>query len=210
MVKMLAWSLWFRLLGATLCPILNLYCLIKGRESYPKWAYTLDNDEDGFTGDKRGWYSNYLGVDIQSKSLIYRWYRSMRWCWRNLAFNHRYNDKCSICVNPLIEPSFKIFTIEGNTYHHEQRYSFEPDKIEKKWYKFIFEVKGKRYTSEFSLTPLNSEEYIYKRKGLKVYPCFYFDKWWTGKIKKEGWPKYKDRAVYSSIKRVRKYKEEGA
>lgn len=273
MFSMLLWSLWFRFSGIVLCPILNLYCLIKGKDKYPKWAYTLDNDEDGFTGDKRGWYSDYLKDKYTRESLRHRlrnaakfvfvekdsvvdyfviyslmslylpfylvycvlcsfnyWQEylvykngkiehcdlftrllwTVRWCWRNQAFNHRYNDKCSICVNPNLEPTFKIISIEGNTYHHEQRYSFEPNKIEKKWYKFVFEVKGKRYTSEFSLTPLNSEEYTYKRKGLKVYPCFYFDKWWIDKIKNEGWPKYKDRAVYSSIKRVRKYKEEGA
>ena len=143
MNKMVLWSFLFRFAAIILCPILNLYCLIKGKDTYPVWAYTLDNDEDGFTGDKRDWYSNYLGVDIESKSFLYRWYRSIRWCWRNQAFNHRYNDKCSICVNPLIEPTFKIISIEGNTYHHEQRYSFEPSKIEKKWYKFVFEAKGK-------------------------------------------------------------------
>ena len=74
----------------------------------------------------------------------------------------------------------------------------------------VIEVKGKRHTSEFSLTPVNSDEYEYKRKGLKVYPFYYFDKWWLNKIEKEGWPPHKDRAVYSSIKRVRKYKKEGA
>lgn len=210
MLKMLAWSIWFRFCGILLCPFLNLYCLLTSKDKYPEWAYTLDNDEDGFTGDKRNWYSEYLGIDIKSKSLLYRWYRSIRWCWRNQSFNHRYNDKCSVCVNPFAEPSFKIISIEGNTYHHEQRYSFEPDKIEKKWYKFVFEVKGKRYTSEFSLTPLNSEEYRTKRKGLKIYPFFYFDSWWIEKIKREDWPPYKDRAVFVWNSRVRKYKEEGA
>lgn len=69
----------------------------------------------------------------------------------------------------------------------------------------VIEVKGKRYTSEFSLTPINDKEYKYKRKGLKVYPFYYYDQWWLDKIEKEGWPPHKDRAVYSNINRIREY-----
>lgn len=203
MVKMIVWSIWFRLCGILLCPFLNIYCLLKGMHKYPEWAYTLDNDEDGFTGDKRGWYSNYLGFDVKSKPLLYRWYRSIRWCWRNQAFNHRIHPKCSVDVT---NPEEILF--EGNTHHHEPQWSFNHDVVEIKWYKVKLKIDGVWYKSEFRLTPLGDKEWLFKRKGLKIYPFFYLDDkyGWKQRVIDEGFPPYKDRAVYASSRRKRKYK----
>lgn len=209
---MLVWGLLFRAMGILLMPFLSAYCLVTGVNVYPMWAYYFDNDEDGFTGDKRNWYSNYLGFDISSRGKLYQWYRAVRWQIRNMSFNHRYHHKCGVDIT---KP--EIISFKGNTWHHEPRYSHNPDVIEVKWYKMTAIYEGKTLTSEFTLTPVFKRWswrkfrfveglwWKYRRKGLKIYPANYFDPWWIAKIAVEGWPKYKTHGVMTNIARVREY-----
>lgn len=54
MYKMLLWSILFRVGGIFIAPILAAICIASGRDKFFKFFHVLDNDEDGFDGDKRG------------------------------------------------------------------------------------------------------------------------------------------------------------
>lgn len=210
LTTMFLWSVFYRLSGIILCPFLNAYCILLAKEKYPKWAYYLDNVEDGFDGNRWFFVDRYFKKDISGSNGFVRYAYSVWWCWRNMAFNHRYHPKCSVDItNP------KDLVFEGNTYHHGIQYSFEPNKIETKWYKITATYDGVRLTSEFSFTPKEvwtfsfkkgfGTKFVwkYRRKGLKIYPNLYKDPWWLEKIQKEGWPRYKTRGVYASLRRTK-------
>ena len=190
---MLIYEVWFSLTALIVAPFLNAYCVIKGLDSYPAKFYYYDNEEDGFDGDKRGWYSDYLKTDIKSNKLK-RWFYSVLWCYRNLAFNSRYHPKCSVDVTQPKNIRFK-----GNTHHHEVKWSLEPEVKETKWYKFTANFEGKDYTTRFWLIPLGNK-WIYIRFGLKVYPFYYLDDRWLSRIEKDGWPKHKDKGVFTYMR----------
>lgn len=171
------------------------------RDTLPEKYYYFDNEEDGFDGNKRNWYNNYLGKNITKDMVRQRWLISCRWsAWRNPPFNLRYKDSTSYNIVSPENINFK-----GNTYHHEARYSLEPNKKEVKWYKLTATYDGKKATSWFYLIPLWKGKALYLRFGLKLYPANYFDKWWLAKIEKEGWPKYKDKGIIACTFRIRDY-----
>ena len=205
------WSLCYRLLGVLLCPFLNAYCLLMNKDNYPKWAFYLDNKEDGFTGNRHLFVDSYFNKPITRMNKFVQWAVSVWWCWRNMSFNHRYHPKCSVNIT---NPQDIVF--EGNTYHHGVAYSFHPHIKDRKWYKITATYDGIRLTSTFSFTPKLKKKFCwkkfsfyevvvwkYERDGLKIYPNLYFDSWWLEKIKQGGWPKHKTRGVFARIRRTK-------
>ncbi|APC44377.1 hypothetical protein [Pseudoalteromonas phage PH357] len=161
-LRMLYILLWF-IIGLPVC----MYACYKGRTDLWEWAYYFDNDEDGFDGGKGGFYSKYLGEDIRSMNWFKRGWTAYKWsALRNPCFNLRKHPYIGVDIRSPESVSF-----EGNTYHHEQVYSFEPDVKDKKWYKVKTMFKGKSYTSRFFMIPMGSK-YLYIRFGLKLYPCY--------------------------------------
>ena len=111
---------------------LCIWAILRDESNFPKWAYYYDNEEDGFDGDKRGWYSGYKKYNIREKSKMYRIWSAYGWsAWRNPAWNLRFHPFISVDVTKLQRYSFT-----GNTYHHNITYSFNPEKKDKKSYKF--------------------------------------------------------------------------
>ena len=171
----------------------------QGRTKLWYWAYYFDNEEDGFDGGKGKFYGEYLGLDIRSQHWLKRAWIAYKWsAWRNPCFNLRYHPLVGVDIT---NPSNIKF--EGNTYHHEQQWSFEPNKYELKWYKVKANYDGKIKSSWFYLIPIFGDKYLYIRFGLKIYPANYFDKFWLNKIEKEGWPKFKDRGLTAFTIRIR-------
>lgn len=163
------------------------------------WAYYFDNEEDGYDGSKGTFYSEYLGLDISKQHWLKKAWIAYKWSvWRNPCFNLRYHPWVGVDItNP------EIISFKGNTYHHEQKWSLEPNKRELKWYKLKAKYDGKVRRSWFYLIPVFGDKYLYLRFGLKVYPANYLDKWWLEKIKKEGWPEYKDKGLTAFTIRLR-------
>lgn len=169
-----------------------------GRSKLWDWAYYFDNEEDGYDGSKGEFYSKYLGYDISEQHWLRRtWIAYKGSVWRNPCWNLRHHPKIGVDITNPTE-----LTFEGNTYHHSPEWSFEPNKIETKWYKLTANYKGEKYTSRFYLIPVGKFS-LYIRFGLKVYPANYLDPWWLSKIEKEGWPKNKDKGLLAFTIRLR-------
>lgn len=49
------------------------------------------------------------------------------------------------------------------------------------------------------MKPISDTESRETFKGWKFYPNHHLDPWWIGQIKKNGWPEYKDRIIYTII-----------
>jgi len=156
------------------------YTLYKKQNILPTWAYYFDNAEDGFTGNKRGWYDGYLGLVAKDKGLLHQTWLAYRWStWRNPAWNLRFHPTISIDV----EHAHIAHT--GNTVKHDYVQG-------KQWYNVI--INGK-YKSYFRLIPISITKSLYLRWGWKVYPEFYV----TGRRV----PKYKRRSLWTISIRVR-------
>lgn len=183
MILRLMYIIVWLLIGLPVC----LYACYKQREDLWKWAYYFDNDEDGFDGAKGHFYGKYLGKDIKSMCWLERGWTAYKWsAVRNPCYNLRKHPKVGVDIR-----SPEDITFEGNTYHHQSKWSFEPNKRDKKWYKVVSIFNGEEYTSRFYMVPL-FKGYLYIRMGLKIYPSYYFDEYWLGKIEKEGWPEHKE------------------
>lgn len=200
-VRILYMALWAIIGLPTLC-----VACYQNRQTLWGWAFYFDNKEDGFDGSKSEFYDRYKGVDIDSMHWLKRaWYSYLWSAWRNPCWNLRFHPLVGVNVTHPSNLEFK-----GNTYHHEAKYSLEPNKIETKWYKLKAKFNGKTYRSWFYLIPINKSmpliggKNLYLRFGLKVYPCLYLDDWWLDKIKKEGWPKYKTHGLRAVTVRLRK------
>lgn len=190
--------------GYLIVPFLNAWCVWKGLDEYPKWAYYWGAyEEDGLDGDRLGWYSKHLGYSFKGLSKWEKYVLTMRWWHRNSCFNLRWHPTVGINVQ-----NAKVTDFKGNTYHHGQRYSFEPLKNNTKWHNITFDIDGTKRTTSFFYIKLFGDYRLYLRWGLKMYPAYYLDPWWVAKISKEGWPDYKDTGVYIGMIRLEKYSEE--
>lgn len=162
---------WFMLLP------LVAYCKHKGLSKFPQWAFTWDNEEDGFDGEKHQWYSNYLGKPVSV-------WNAYVWCaWRNPVWNIRYHKYASISVK---KEDVHTFECIGNAKHHGYETGF-------KWYDTV--INGK-YKSHFRLIPLTSDKSLYVRWGWKIYPHYYVNK-------KSVLPLYKERSIFTVTLRIR-------
>lgn len=181
-------------------PFVLLPACYQSRTTLYDWAYYFDNEEDGFDGGKGAFYGEYLDVDIRSQHWLKRAWIAYKWSvWRNPCFNLRYHPKISYDIQDANQLEF-----EGNTYHHEQRYSFEPSTYGLKWYKLSGVYVGRKAKSWFYLVPIGFNSYLYIRFGLKLYPANYFDEYWLDKIKADGWPEHKDKGIIAATIRIRK------
>ena len=80
--------LWGKIIMLPVC----YYCICNSMDKLPEFFYYFDNEEDGYNGDKRGWYSGYLDKDISTLSNIKRSWYAYRWsAWRNPCWNLRYH-----------------------------------------------------------------------------------------------------------------------
>lgn len=159
------------------------YAVITGSDTLPKLFYTYDNEEDGYHGGKRGWYSNYLGRDIRTLSKFKQWWLAYKWCaFRNPCWNLRYHPWASIDVTN-IDLKFK-----GNTREHD--FDFINEKM---WYDCS--INGK-YKSHFRAIPRKNGTHWYIRWGWKIYPVMYKTNPYNI------WP-YKDRSVWAISIRIR-------
>lgn len=179
--------------------VLPIQCY-RRKDTLPKWCYYFDNAEDGFDGDKLGWYSNYLGKEISKERWLQRAWISYKWSvLRNPCFNLRYHPLLSVDVT---QP--KDIVYRGNTYFHTRKWHYDKNETGKLWYWISAKYDGKERHSFFFLLPIPfTDKDLYLRFGLKIYPRHYFDKYWLDKISKEGWPHAKDKGVYAISIRIR-------
>lgn len=155
---------------------LVLYSKHKGAERLPSWAFSWDNEEDGYDGDKRKWYSKHL------KRPVTAW-DAYVWCaWRNPCWNLRFHKWVSIGVDiPEVTLEYKG-TVKNHLY-----------KPGKQWYDTV--INGK-YKSHFRLIPITETKSLYIRWGWKIYPYYYFSS--TKEL-----PLYKKRSVWAFTIRIR-------
>ncbi|NQZ74613.1 MAG: hypothetical protein HRT61_00615 [Ekhidna sp.] len=155
-----------------------------------------DNKEDG---DGNVWLKEHR------PNLADKWWTEYYWkAIRNPAWNMRYVRWCSLSALPEHVTDIRF---EGNTFHKSFRYSHASMATktvvrERIWFKFSAVVDGKRRYCEFELVPISATESRAKYKGWKFYPHLYLDKYWLERIANEGWPRYKDRLVYTNSNRV--------
>jgi len=150
-----------------------------GKANLPKFFYYFDNEEDGFTGNKRGWYDDYLDVDVSELSRFKQAWYAYRWsAWRNPAWNLRFNPYISIDIN-----ADTVMEIKGNTVSHDWKEG-------KQSYDVLIDGK---YKSHFRLIPLTRRNSLYLRWGWKIYPEFYGKKI----------PKHKSRSIQAITIRIR-------
>ncbi len=161
---------------------------------FRKCFFVWDNEEDGFYGNKRNWLKE------NRPNLDGKWWSSYNWCaLRNPAFNTRYWKHTSLSCLPEDVSDIRF---EGNTYNKDYRYSFAAQEAghavrERIWFKFSAVVDGKRRYCEYEMKPISATESRETFRGWKFYPNHHLDAWWIEKIKKDGWPKYKDRIIYT-------------
>ncbi len=138
-----------------------------GNPRLPDKYFYYDNQEDGFTGNKRksfgpdgnlGWYDNYLGIEASKLSKLKQAWYAYKWsAWRNPAWNLRFNPKISIPIN-----NYTKMKIEGNTVKHDWKEGYQ-------WYNVVTNGEFKSY---FRLIPLTKNKSLYLRWGWKIYPEF--------------------------------------
>ena len=169
----LLYILWGKLI---LLPICYKYA---GHDNLPvRWHY-YDNAEDGFSGNKRGWYDNYLGITAANLPRWKQAWYAYRWsAWRNPAWNLRFHPYLSIPIN-----DDTVMSIKGNTVSHDWKEG-------RQWYDVVSDGK---YSSHFRLIPISKNKSLYLRWGWKIYPEFY-----QKKI-----PKYKSRSIQAITIRIR-------
>ena len=161
-----------------LFPVLY-YAIKKELHFLPKKFFYFDNAEDGYTGNKRGWYDGYLGIVATDFSVLKQAWLAYRWsCWRNPCWNLRYHDYISIDLNGAY-----YSPINGNTLYHDYAKGFQ-------FYDIV--IHGK-YKAHFRLYPLTKNKSLYVRWGWKIYPQFD-----TNNL-----PKYKDRSIQAITLRIR-------
>ena len=114
-----------------------------GRQTLPKFFYYYDNEEDGFTGNKRkifgpnhnkGWYEDYLGVEVSKLSRFKQACYAYKWsAMRNPAWNLRFHPLICIVIN-----NKTVFDMLCNTLTHDWRPGFQ-------WYNAVIDKKYKSY-----------------------------------------------------------------
>lgn len=170
----------------------------KSDKSFRSWFFVWDNEEDG---DGSEWLA------ANRPKLAGKWWSSYYWyAIRNPAWNMRYVSWCSISTLPQDVSDIRF---EGNTHHKTFSYSMasmDSGTIvrERIWYKFSAVVGGKRRYSEFEMVPISDTECKATLSGWKFYPHLYLDTYWLEHIETNGWPRYKDRAVYVHSNRTQK------
>lgn len=156
-----------------------VYSIKKGLTELPKAFFYFDNKEDGYTGNKRGWYDCHLNITASDLSVFKQAWYAYRWsAWRNPAWNLRFHSYISIAIN-----SDTHMEISGNTTSHDW-------KAGKQWYDVVIDGK---YKSHFRFIPLTKNKSLYLRWGWKCYPEYYGKKI----------PKYKQRSIQAITLRIR-------
>lgn len=163
-----------------------MYTLHKNKSTLPDWAFYFDNQEDGFTGNKRllwsgkGWYDNYLGITAKEHSLLYQTWRAYVWSTRrNSAWNIRFHPSASMDV------SSSTIELKGNTRSHDYTEGYQ---------RYNIVIDGK-YKSFFRLIPITSKISVYLRWGWKIYPEYY--------IGGATVPEFKDRSIWTISVRLK-------
>ena len=180
-MKSFIYRIFYNLIGKIILFPVVFYSLYNNKTNLPNWAFYFDNAEDGFTGNKRGWYDNYLTVTASGLGIFKQSWLAYRWCAvRNPAWNLRFHPKISIDV------SSSTLELKGNTRSHDYKQG-------KQWYNVVIDGKYKSY---FRLYPVTKTKSLYVRWGWKCYPIFY-------KPNSLGVPEYKKRSVWTISIRVR-------
>jgi len=172
------------LISLFLYPPLVIYSKLRKLPNLPKPFYIFDNEEDGYDGDKRGWYKEYhrtrnTFIYNNYDNLLISIYVAIKWCIRNPVWNMRMHPKFSIPVN---KKDISNMTYSGNTAAHEYYQSFE-GKRQKIWYDITFVVDGKLRKSKFRRIPLWGSTSFYIRTGWKIYPHHYVKQ--NGELRKD-------------------------
>lgn len=181
-------------------PVMLSIACYKKRDKLWDWAYYFDNDEDGFDGDKLGWYSNYLKTDIDKDRWVHRTWVAYKWSvWRNPCFNLRNHPSVSVDVTNPVNMKYR-----GNTYFHTRLWHYDKTYKGVLWYWIKAKYEGKSRNSLFFLIPIPfTNKDLYLRFGLKIYPRHYYDKYWLDKISAEGWPESKEKGLTAVSVRIR-------
>ena len=190
----------FIVVWVLIAPLVLLVACYQRRDKLWDWCYYFDNDEEGFDGDDVGWYSKYLGKSIDKDKWLHRTYISYKWsALRNPCYNLRYHPWLSVDVQSPVDMKYR-----GNTYFHTRGWHYDKDYKGTLWYWITAKYEGNTHHSMFFLIPIVfTSKSLYFRIGLKIYPRHYFDKYWLDRIKKEGWPKNKEKGVPAISIRLR-------
>lgn len=176
--------------------ILTPFAILTAKKKYeflPIFEYIWGNKEDGYNGDKLKWYSKYLGRSVT------RWDAYVWSAWRNPAYNLRHVPWFSCDAQNITDIDFK-----GNTWHKGYQYSFDK-KRKTVWYRFNCKSEDKKRNGYFLLIPLPFFKIsIYIVLGWKIYPHLHLDPYWIERVKKEGYPIHKKRAVFVINMRLKK------
>ena len=172
--------LYYNIKGKVILKPIIKKAIQEGRYNLPSKYFYFDNSEDGFTGNKRGWYDNYLGIKASELPLVEQVGHAFAWCAnRNPAWNLRYHPKASLDLTSL-KTAWR-----GSTWRHEWQEGFH-------WYRC---TTGGKYKSTFLLIPVFGNKSVYFRFGWKVYPEY--------TMENRQLPKYKERSIWTVSFRIK-------
>jgi len=179
-LKSFALRVWYNLKGKFILKPIIKKSIEEGASELPSEYFYYDNAEDGFDGNKRGWYDNYLDIKAKELPLEEQVKHAYTWCAnRNPCWNMRYHPDASIDLTKLTTKW------KGSTWSHKWQKGFQ-------WYRC---TTGDKYKSTFMLIPIWKDKSIYCRVGWKIYPEFTME---GRKL-----PKYKERSVWTISLRLR-------
>jgi len=175
------YTIFYTILGWFIMPFVVTYAVLRNRDTLPEYFFTFDNMEDGYTGNKRGWYDKYNGHVAKKLSKLKQIWYAYRWCaLRNPAWNLRFHKRASRDV------SYMRLHFKGTTRSHDWVEGYQ-------WYNCIF---NRTCQSHFRLIPITKNTSLYLRWGWKIYPEFY-------RVDPPNLPLYKKRSIKTVSIRIR-------
>lgn len=169
------------LIGVLVIPV----AILTAKDGKFRWLFFIwDNYEDGFDGDRLGWYSNHLG---RKPTLWDAYWWS---AFRNPVYNLKYVPFFYRIVNGANVTYFK-----GNSYHKQYAWSFNKHR-KTIWYLVNCKTKEGSAPSAFLKLPITKTKSFSFQVGWKVPVHLLLDSWHLDKIKKEGFPEHKDKCVF--------------
>lgn len=180
------YTIFYTIIGWIILPFVITYSVIKGSTTLPDFFFTFDNMEDGYDGNKRGWYDKYNNHIVKELSKLKQVWYAYRWCaMRNPAWNLRFHKNASIAVSHI------HLQHVGTTRSHDWAEGFQ-------WYDCTFQVDFETYKAHFRLIPITKNKSLYVRWGWKIYPEFYATMARQSRI-----PQYKKRSIKTLSIRLR-------
>jgi len=117
------------LLGLITVPLGVSYCMASGKDKFPKILWLWDNEEDGYDGNKKGWYDWYLKKykGKQPVTGFKRWLRSVNWSMLRNPTNNMQRAKWISW--PVYNPQDIVIKKDSDGYGHTIAIKPEGSKI---------------------------------------------------------------------------------